>query len=820
MKKRVVIATASVLLILCMLVFVPFFVLRIYSERNIDKESDVNMFRQARLLDNTVYYAFTRSGEVREVWRDTADGVRSWYALGELGELLPRGFIAMEDAEFYSHSGVNLRRTAAAAFNYLFHIKEEFGASTITQQVIKNISGDSSRTAKRKLNEIVRASALEKRFSKDEILEMYLNIIPMAGNIYGVGMASRIYFGKEPSMLTAAEAATLIGITNAPGRYDPYKHPDACREKRDRVLYAMHRDGVIDDANYSAALEEELCLTENINEDELIDNINGGVCSWFVEGAKTQIVEDIMRQYNISRIGALMMLRGAHVYLSMNIEMQDVLEAVFADANMLPNEVAEGLNFAMTVIDNESGMLVATVGGCGKKNANRLLDRARAPITPGSTLKPLAIYAPLLESGEINWSTVIDDTPVETIERDGVVIPYPQNASRRYDGLTTVFDAIRQSKNTVAVKLYERLGADRICKELDYRFGISTVTRESRSDGSILTDHAPSPLALGQLTRGTSIFELTRAYAAFPRDGLKASGGYYYSVKASDGKTLLSADIPTEMAVSSTTARLMNQFLSGVVDSGTARTLSIKDLVDTAGKTGTSGRDRDRCFVGYTPYYTAGIWCGYDGLTDNGTIGSISPSHLSIWDNIMRQIHALYAFDGGDEALKSFSTEGLVYLPYCTDSGALMSESCAADVRGSRLRYGYFARDNMPLYECDMHIMVDYDGHRGCIADEYTDEGDIIRASLVRSKCERPWGIEIGDSAYVLDNYSVIIPDVSHVDGNNFNEDEKCRDGPDKESETGSEIELNEKFNDDSPRENKRKKARLTFPLRSDRIIL
>lgn len=808
MKKRVVIITASVLLALCLFAVVPIFALWIYSERNIDKEADVNMFRQARLLDNTVYYAYTRSGEAREVWRDTAEGVRSWYELDDMGELLPRGFIAMEDAAFYSHGGVNIRRTAAAAFNYVFHIKDEFGASTITQQVVKNISGDNSRTIKRKLDEIVRATALEKRFSKNEILEMYLNIVPMAGNIYGVGMASRIYFDKEPSQLSAAEAATLIGITNAPGRYDPYKHPDACREKRDRVLYAMHRDGVIDDASYSAALLEELCLSNNTDEDAAAGNasINSGACSWFVESAKAQILNDIMEQYNVSRMAALMLLRGSHVYLSMDIEAQEVLDSVFSDMNSLPSEVDDGLSFAMTVIDNDSGMLIATVGGCGRKSANRLLDRARATMIPGSTLKPLAIYAPLLESGEINWSTVIDDTPTGFIERGDMKIPYPQNASRRYDGLTTVFDAIRQSKNTVAVKLYERLGAERISKELYLRFGIKTIKSERCSNGSILTDHAPSPLALGQLTRGVSIFDMTRAYAAFPRDGLKASGGCYFSVESSDGRTLLASASPTERAVSATTARLMNQLLCGVVDSGTARSLKIKDLVDTAGKTGTSGQDRDRCFVGYTPYYTAGIWCGYDGTTKEGSIGSIFPTHLLLWDDIMRQIHDLWAFNDGDEELRSFSTVGLEYLPYCADSGMLMAEACAADIRGSRLRYGYFSRDNMPLSECDRHVMVDYDGRRGCIADEYTDEVDMIRASLVRLSYERPQGIDIGDSVYILDNRSMLAPDSSDI-GNDLLEDK----------------ELNEEQTDELCEEKnmrKKKKLRLTFPPRNDRIRL
>ncbi|MBQ8372438.1 MAG: transglycosylase domain-containing protein [Clostridia bacterium] len=739
MKRKGIIIFSSVLVSLAVLTLGAFAGLRIYAERSIDFSADATLFEGARSRGNTVYLAYS-GDELCEVFRDEYDGSRRWCPLGEVGEYLREGFIAMEDRDFYSHGGVNIRRTAGAALNYIFGSRDGFGASTITQQVIKNTSGESERTARRKINEMLRAVNLEKNYTKDEILEVYLNIVPMSGNIYGVYMASEVYFGKEPSELTAAEAATVVGITNSPGRYDPYKHPEACLEKRNRVLFAMTESGVIDRETYEASCLEPLDVAERVQGER--------VSSWFVETAREAVISDLMKKYGTSYVGASAMLRGASVILTVDTEVQDCLERAFEDVSSLAPALSGGLNYSMAVIDNESGNLVGIVGSAGKKSANRLYNLATAPITPGSTLKPLAIYAPLIDSGRISWSSIIDDTPVEITERDGVISTYPNNSPRVYDGLTTVAEAIKRSKNTAAVKLYGILGGERIANILESNYGFSIVRSERSADGRVLTDLSAAPLALGQLTHGVSVLELTRAYSAFPRDGAISDAFSYHGVLGHDGSVLLESRSEPRRIMSRQTARLMNKLLEGVTEDGTARSIRLKEYVDVAGKTGTSGGDKDKTFVGYTPYYTAGIWCGYPESRE--AVGQVSPSHLALWDRVMTDIHRIRLEGEADEEIRTFSTEGLELLPYCADSGKIFTEVCEMDLRDSRLRYGYFTAENRPTEECDCHIVTEYDVLRGCVADGDSLPESIIRAALIR--VDR-WGmenIEITDSPYVL----------------------------------------------------------------------
>ncbi len=737
--KKVIIILSSIILCLAVLTVTVLVGLGIYAKHSIDFSADEALFSGVRNKGNTSYLAYS-GDELCEVFRDEYEGSRRWCPLSEVGEYLKSGFISMEDRDFYSHGGVNIRRTAGAVLNYLIGDNDGFGASTITQQVIKNISGDSERTAKRKINEMLRAINLEKSFSKDEILEVYLNIVPMSGNIYGVYMASRVYFGKEPAELSAAEAATVVGITNSPGRYDPYKHPEDCLAKRNRVLFAMLENGVIDKSEYERSCAEPLVTVERREQDK--------VCSWFVETARERVISDLMERYGTSYVGAMTMLRGASVILTVDNNVQRSLEQTFEDISTLAPEVGAGLNYSMAVIDNENGNLVGIIGAVGEKKANRLYNLATAPITPGSTLKPLAIYAPLIEKGRICWSTVIDDTPVKITEKDGEISTYPNNSPRVYDGLVTVADAIKRSKNTVAMKLYDVLGGEEIARILESSYDFSLVRGERDAEGRMLTDIAAAPLALGQLTRGVSLLELTRAYSAFPRDGAISCASCYHGVLSADGAVLLEGQKDIKRIMSRQTARLMNKLLEGVTDDGTARSIRLKEYVDVAGKTGTSGGERDKTFVGYTPYYTAGIWCGYPDGT--AAVGQIYPTHLALWDKVMTQIHLERLKDGGDEQLLSFSTEGLELLPYCADSGMVFTDACKMDLRDSRLRYGYFLQGFKPTVECDKHIVVDYDAERGCVADMESSRGSVIRAALVRVKRDGTYVIDITDAPYVL----------------------------------------------------------------------
>lgn len=715
--------------------------LTLFIYKDINFEADERLFESSRTYESTIFYADDSEGEgYTPVQIELGGSLRKiHYSIDDISPYLKDGFIAVEDKIFYSHKGVDIKRTLLAALNQITKRKKIFGASTITQQVVKNISGDNQINLKRKIGEIIRAIHIERNYEKDEIFEVYLNVIPMSDNIFGVGAASKAYFGKEPEQLLPEEAATLIGITNAPSAYSPYTNPEACKKKRDIVLSVMYNEGVIDDEEYNRAINTELKIIPRESREDRID-------SWFVETAIEDIVKDLTLKYDISTSAARMMLLGGghKVYTTMNRRVQESLENYFENVDNLPDEVAKGLNYAMVVTDSVSGDLVGIVGRAGKKTGNRLLNYALIPHTPASTLKPIAIYAKLIDQGKINWATVFDDTPVSFYDSGNEIIEYPHNSPNVYDGLTTVKDAIRLSKNTIAVRLCNMITPSSIYYSLknDYKFD-TLIEKEGNT-----TDIAVSPMALGQLTKGVSLLKLTEAYSVFPSEGVHAETRSYISVYDYNNRLILEKKQSRNRLYKESTAKIINQLLMEVVESGTASSISLNHKVDLAGKTGTSGNNKDKLFVGYTPYYTAGIWCGYDNGT---TIGNLNKSHLKIWDEVMTEIHS----DKVISDQRHFSTDGLIKMPYCKDSGELYSNNCIHDPRGNRREFGYFTADNMPSKECNRHVMCLYDSETKAIALDGCPRENLISISLI-SVSDRafPKEIYISDAEYVYRDFN------------------------------------------------------------------
>lgn len=762
-KKKRISKPKKVILAFSLSLFVIFSVFTISLIGKIDFAKDIRLFEANRAGNVTKFYYD----------RDLSDNVytpvefaelkpfgdsKVWYSYEEIGQPIKDAFISVEDRIFFEHKGVDVKRTLYAAVNLLTKKRERFGASTITQQVIKNISGDNEGTLSRKFAEILRAFHIEKRYSKEELFEVYLNIVPMGEGICGVGLASEHYFGKTPDELTAEEAATLVGITNAPSRYSPSVNYDLCLKKRNSVLYAMLDNGCIDEAEYKRAVSSYLTVKENRKE--------GGIYSWFVETVCDDIIEEFCKVYDVKSDAAWRMLTngGYSVYTTVDPKIQKILEDRFYDTDLFPEAVKVGLNYSMVVTDSNTGELRGIVGGVGKKTANRVLNFATAPQTPGSLLKPLALYAPLINSGKITWSTVFDDVPVEFLkDGSGNFVPYPKNYPNVYDGLTTVSDALRLSKNTVAVRLYKMSDKNKIFRLLKYDFGFDTmIESEKTKDGGKITDIATAPLALGQLSYGVSLRRLTEAYTVFSREGEFQGGRSYLFVLDGKGNTVIdNSSAENRRIFSRECARIMNQLLSGVVESGTAKAIRLKEIFDTAGKTGTSGNDKDRLFVGYTPYYTAGIWCGYS--KNEMSVGNQSISHLEIWDSVMREIHSL-TVDANDE--RSFSTDGLKYLPYCKDSGGIYTKKCSLDPRGERKAYGYFASGIRTHLLCERHVECMYDSVCGAVAvrgcpHEYLEKISLLDISdrsfpceVIITDAEYVWR-KVSDSTPLADSYDV-----------------------------------------------------------------
>lgn len=704
------------------IVGIVFTFLVVFVYTNINFEADERLFENAAGYSSTTFYvngAENKADDYLPIAIEISGNMRKiFYSTDEISDYLKDGAVAVEDKIFYEHGGIDIKRTLMAAANYLTRRQKVFGASTITQQVIKNISGDNQLSIRRKLEEIIRAIHIERKYTKEQILEVYLNVIPMSENIYGVGAASRAYFGKEPDDLLPEEAATLIGITNAPTAFNPYMHPEACLKKRNIILSVMHKDKVITDREYKRAIDSPLTVISRENRDDRVD-------SWFVETVIEDVTEDLATKYDISTAAArVMLLRGGYkIYTTMDQAVQTTLENYFENRDNFPSEIDVGLNYAMTVTDSETGYLVGIVGRVGKKSGNRLLNHALVPHIPASALKPLALYAPLIDEGKINWATVFDDAPVNFIENEGEYREYPKNSPGVYDGLMCVRDAICKSKNTVAVRLGNIRSPREIFNSLRDDFGFDTLIEKEGG----LTDIAIAPMALGQLCRGVPLRKLTEGYSVFPGEGeWRESNSYLYLID-NKGRVIINKEQGKKQILKPTTAGIMNQLLMTVTDEGTAREIGLKHLVNTAGKTGTSGGSKEKTFIGYTPYYTAGIWCGYD--KPDTAVANLSKSHIKIWDEVMTLIHEDCLREG---SIREFSTAGLYYLPYCKDSGRLYSDACIYDVRGSRKDYGYFTADNAPKEECDRHILCKYDCVTKGIADAECPPENQIDVSLIK----------------------------------------------------------------------------------------
>ncbi len=661
----------------------------------------------------------------------------------EISEDLKNAFVAIEDHRFFEHHGVDWLRTARAVANYFFGFDRRFGASTITQQLIKNISSDNELTASRKLREICRALHLETHHSKEEILELYLNIVPLSEGCIGVGAASEVYFGKKACELSLAEAASIAAVTNLPRYYDPVQCEENNRARRELILGEMLHFAMIDEEEYRAALAEPIRARGASRESKVYD--------WYTETVINDVAEDLCRTYGYSReISEKMIFRGGlSIYTLEDPRVQETLESYFADLSHFPAAAGSGLNYAMAVVDPATGNLLGVVGSVGPKTENRILNYATAVLrAPGSALKPLSVYAPALEEQLITWGSVFDDVPVKfSGDSKKGYTAWPQNQPAVYGGLTDIADAVAYSKNTVSVRVLERLGIDRSYDYLTKRLGFDTLVRsEPGASGTRVTDLAPAPLALGQLSRGVSVRDMTEAYTAFASGGIYHSGRSYALVLDACGEALLKKESQSVRAFRPAVASIMTRLLMGVTERGTARCLTLSNTVDIAGKTGTSGDGQDKWFVGYTPYLAAGIWCGYpDGKT--AVPASAAYSHLAVYDAVMKELHAYY--QKTEEGGTSFSVDfHLVSSAYCRDSGAVPSDICRKDPRGGRTAIGYFERGSEPHTLCGCHVAVSYDREGSGVLPEGSTGGETVGLIHVPDR-DFPCEIYVTDAQYV-----------------------------------------------------------------------
>ena len=663
---------------------------------------------------------------------------RIWTDLEDIPKYLQEAAIAIEDKRFEKHHGVDWRGTTRAIVYTLFG-KNVQGGSTITQQLVKNVTGDNEVTVKRKITEIYRALELEKRYEKDEILEAYLNEVFFGQSCYGVVTASRMYFNKDVSDLTLAECASLMGITNNPSMYDPTLSSWTRENNRERqltILGAMLEQGKISQEEYDEAKAEDIVFSNGFTisgkyvgsdgtvtdqepdeppaddtespEDEEEPTIKGRY-SWFTEAMIGDVADALVEKYGITdkvrdngttytayeQAWDMVHGKGYKIYTTQNPKYQKIAEDVCYDLSNIPytssytnsagEQVEDQLQIALTIVDPTNGYVVAMIGGAGEKQADRVWNWAVNARQCGSAIKPLSTYAPALDDGTINGASVIDDYPMLL---NGDV--WPRNDNWRYQGLMPLHLALRQSLNTCAVRTNLAYGVDRSYEFLVNKLGFENLTyTDSQQVGN---------MALGGFEKGVTTEEMAAGFATFVNEGVYTKPRTFVRVEDANGNVILENEAKSTVAMKNTTAALMNSLLQEASLQGTGYQAQFPGM-HIAGKTGSTNSNKDRYFAGYTPYYSCAVWAGYEH--NQRIVASGNPCAV-IFQKVMKAIHE----DLPDKDF--FSCAGLTSVAVCADSGMLASENCALDVRGSRVYTALVAADNAPTSVCTMHTAPSY----------------------------------------------------------------------------------------------------------------
>ncbi len=607
-------------------------------------------------LNSTIYCEDKETGKYVVYDHIVGDENRVWVDIEKIPPAMQNAIVAIEDERFYSHSGVDIKRTLGAVINELSG-GSTYGGSTLTQQLVKNLTGDKERSRARKIREILRAISLETRLSKSEILELYLNTIYLGQNCYGVETASYRYFGKPASELTLAEASCIAGITQYPSQYDPIVNPKRNEEKRQLVLGKMLEHDYITKEQYKEAKETVLEFNTDASK------ANDGKTTYFTDYIIEQIIEDLMEKNNCSRDVATIMLGsgGYKIYATIDTDVQAAMDKVYTDASNRKYFVsANGVSVqsAMVICDPYTGHVKGLVGGVGKKQSQRELNRAtQTKRQPGSSIKPLSVYAPAIDTGMYTPASVINDNPIRIDKWE------PKNDNQKFNGSTTLRNAIMWSRNIPAINIVNTLTPSLSYSYLTDKFHFSSVNER--------VDKNLSAMALGGMSEGVSVLEMTAAYNTFVNDGNYFKPIGYTKIENAKGEVVIdnTKNKPTR-AIGKDTAFVMRDLMKGVVSSGTGGGAKINGMA-TAGKTGTTDKSHNRWFAGFTPYYCGVTWYGFDNPRPISYYnGANSNPALIIWKDIMAQIHK-------DLDNKEFDTpKDVEKRSVCPYSGKLATSSC------------------------------------------------------------------------------------------------------------------------------------------------
>ena len=718
-------------------------------------------------LNSNVYYVDS-NGDIQMLQNIFAENNREWANLEDIPEDLIHATIAIEDKRFYEHQGVDWVTTVKACF-FMFFGNGDRGGSTITQQLVKNVTDNWDVTVQRKVQEIVTAIEYERRYTKDEILEWYLNEIYMGNRTNGVRMAASIYFGKELESLTLAECASLISITNNPSLYNPYREnldagglngKERNRERQMDTLTEMLEQEWITQEEYDEAVAQELVFKRGIAaEDKMAycpneecgykgivktltvsesgkqhycpvcgteipvgENASLEVYSYYVDTLLEDVAADLAKKDGVELTDSTMKFYkqkiasgGYSIYACIDLDVQNALDSVYRDLTQIP-AVRSGQQpqSAMVIIDNRTGDIVALCGGVGTEKAHDGLNRAvDSVLQTGSSIKPLTVYGPAFESGAISPATVVKDMP----QLYNGTVGWPKNDNRKYSFSRTIYSGITSSVNAVAVNTLEIIGTGFSYTFAKEKLGLtSMIDSYIRSDGEVMSDEDYAPLALGAQTKGLTVREMASAFASFPSGGTYREGRTYTKVYDSHGNIVLDNTQESWEAFSAKTVNYMHYCLAAAVG-GTGGNARISGQ-NVYGKTGTTSSNRDRWFCGYTGYYTAAVWFGFDTPEEiNLVMGNGNNPAAILFSKVLTKVHE------GLPKVQLIDYNKFVGVTMCLDSGKVATAACSQDVRTidniARTSYANVYPEDRPREACTKHVLVDYCVSGGGVCTEY-----------------------------------------------------------------------------------------------------
>ncbi len=754
-------ATVAMICGICVFVFVG--ILGDFLQNDIIPEAGLDLNTFALDQTSTIWFV-DQNGDIQEQQKIYAATSREWASFDQIPEDMIHAAVAIEDKRFYEHQGVDWFTTIKACARMFFG-DDSVGGSSITQQFIKNWTQEDSVTVQRKVLEIFRATEFEKKYDKDLIMEYYLNTIYLGNGCGGVRTAAATYFGKELELLTTAECAALISITNNPSIYDPYRAAfteggktgaERNRERQLIVLDQMHEQGWIDDEKYNAAVAQEMVFKSGIADEDRLAHCPSETCghvnivrnlvvsegayycpvcgtaisvdesyseeiySWITETVMEDVAKALAERNgmewsdNVQKLYMEQIRRGGYnIYTTLDKRVQDQVDAIYGNLENIPNtRSGQQLQSAIVVIDNRTGDVVAMAGGVGQKMDFDAFNRATdATLQSGSSIKPLAIYAPAFELGTVSPATVIKDLPYSYTNG-----AWPRNDNRKYSYARTVFRGVTASVNAIANNVLVSIGVDYSYDFAKDKFGISTlVDSYVDSTGTEHSDRDLAPLAMGAQTHGVTVRDMTNAFATFANNGIYREARTFTKVYDSDGNLVLDNTQDSETIISEKTVNYMNYCMSYAVSGGTGSGAQLYGH-QVAGKTGSTSSMRDRWFCGFTGYYTAAVWVGYD----NPEVINLSYNPASsLWKKVMDPLHKGLSY----KAL--YSSDKMSSVQVCLDSGKLATDACRSDVRTilvpdfSRVDSAQCYWEDRQSQLCDKHVMVDYCVSGKGVANDY-----------------------------------------------------------------------------------------------------